>query len=81
MKAVVSIISRCGHSIEVHCKNQSIRLSYIALYKHFFHFDSRLKQLYICNKMEHFSYKGGMVYLGVHAWRCLKEQLAWAIHS
>ena len=29
--------------------------------------------------MEHFSYKDGVVYMGVvHVSRCLKEELAWA---
>ena len=44
-------------------------------------FNSHLKQLYISNKTEHFSYKDGYGTLGVHISKCLKEELAWSINS
>ena len=42
-------------------------------------FNSHLKQLYISNKIEHFSYKDGYGVLGVHISRHLNEELAWSI--
>ena len=42
-----------------------------------FHINSCLKQLYICNKMEHFIYKSGS---DIYFSRCLKEEMAWAIN-
>ena len=44
----------------------------IALYKLLLHLYSHLKQLYISNKTERLSYKGGR---GVHVSRRLKEEL------
>ena len=41
-------------------------------------FNIHLKQLYISNKMERFSYKGA-TYVGVHIWGHLKDKLPWAI--
>ena len=58
MAAIVGIISRRGLTIEVCCRNQPNK-SKLALYKPLLHFYSHLKQLYINNKTEHFSYKGG----------------------
>ena len=40
-----------------------------ALYKLLFHFNSQLKQLYICNKMEWLSYRSGC---GIHGCTCVK---------
>ena len=58
MAAIVGIDSRRGLRIEAHCRNQSNK-SKLALYKPLLHFYSHLKQLYISNKTECFSYKGG----------------------
>ena len=48
------------------------------LYKLLLHFNSYLKQLYIINKMEHFSCKGGCG-LYEHVSRHLKEKLTWVM--
>ena len=58
MVAIVSINSRRGLRIEAHHRNQPNK-SKLALYKSLLHFYSHLEQLYISNKTEHFSYKGG----------------------
>ena len=58
MAAIVSIVTRCGLRIEAPHRNQTNK-SKLALYKPLLHFYSHLKQLYISNKMERFSYKGG----------------------
>ena len=77
MAAVISIISRRGLRIEMHCRNQPNK-SKLALYcvGCYFHFWSHLKQLYISNKMERFSCKDGY---GIRLSRYLKEELAWDI--
>ena len=72
--ATVSIISRCGLTIDVHHRNQSNK-SKLALCKPWIHFYSHLKQLYISNKTESFSSKGRC---GIHVLRRLKEELVWA---
>ena len=66
MAPVVSISSRCGLVIEP----SKTQLS------HYFYRKGHIKQLYITNKMECFSYKGGY---GISIARYLKEKLAWAI--
>ena len=58
MAAIVSIDSRHGLRIEALHRNQPNK-SKLALYKPLLYFYSHLKQLYISNKKEHFSYKGG----------------------
>ena len=58
MEAVVGIDSRHGLRIEARYRNQPNK-SKLAPYKLLLHFYSHLKQLYISNKIEHFSYKGG----------------------
>ena len=58
MAATVSIVSRCGLSIDAHHRNQHNE-SKLAMYNPLLQFNSRLEQLYISKKMEHFSYKGG----------------------
>ena len=68
MAAIVSVVSRHGLTIEVHCRNQSNK-SKLALYKLLLCFYSYLKHLYISNKMEHFSYKGGC---GMYWQMCIK---------
>ena len=70
------VVSRHGLTIEAHRKNQPNK-SKLALYKPLLHFYSQLKQLYISNKMECFSYKGecgihGHMHIGM-----FKEELAW----
>ena len=59
MVAVVGIISRCSLRINACHRiqpNKSKLVLHISLY---FHFNNCLKQLYISNKMELFSYKDG----------------------
>ena len=67
---VASIVSRHGLSIDLHYKNQSNKVSYIALYKLLICFNSNLKQLYISNKAEHLSYKGGC---GICGCTCIED--------
>ena len=62
MAAIVGIVIRCGLTIESSHRNQPNR-SKLALYKPLLHFYSKLKQLYINTKIEHFIYKGGC---GIH---------------
>ena len=58
----------------------TVRVSYHCTLSHSFHFNSHLKQLYISNKMEQFSYKGVcVVYIGIHVLRHWIEKLACAI--
>ena len=77
MAAIVGIVSRHGITIEVCCRNQPNKRK-LALYKPLFHFYSHLKQLYMSNKTERFSYKVGVVCMGMHISRGLKEELTWA---
>ena len=60
--AIVGISSRRGLNIEA-CRRNQPNNSKLALYKPLLHFYNHLKQLYISNKTEYFSYKGGC---GVH---------------
>ena len=49
------------------------------LYNHYFHFNNGLQQLYMSNKMEHFSCKGECdIFVCTHIEE-LKEELAWVI--
>ena len=57
MAAVVNFVSRRGLSIDAHHTNQPSK-SKLALYRLLIHVYSH-KQLYICNKTIHYSYKGG----------------------
>ena len=68
MAALVGITSRYGLRIEVRGSIQPIK-SKLALYKPLLHFYSHSKQLYMSNKMEHFSYKGGC---GMCGHTCIK---------
>ena len=78
MAAIVNIISRRGLAIKAHCRNQPNK-SKLALYKPLLHFYSHLKQLYISNKTEYFSYKGVCgVSVSVCVSKHLKEELTWA---
>ena len=58
MAAIAGIISRRGLRNEACHRNQPNK-SKLALYKALVHFYSHLKQLYMSNKTEHYSYKGG----------------------
>ena len=58
MAAIDGIVSRRGLRNKAHHRNQPNK-SKLALYKPLLHFYSHLKQLYINNRTEHFSYKGG----------------------
>ena len=49
-----------------------IRVSYCGLTS-YFHFNSCLKQLYIGNKMECFSYQDGVMYVGICILKHLKK--------
>ena len=65
---------RHGLTIEASCRKYPNK-SKLALFKPLLHIYSHLKQLYISNKMERFSYKGGC---GIHdrlVLLCLKEVL------
>ena len=42
-----------------------VRISHHCI-SHSYHFNSHLKRLYISNKTERFSYKGGLVCVGIH---------------
>ena len=68
MAAVVGIISGCGPNIDVHCRNQPNK-SKLALYNPLLSCNSYLKQLYISDKTERFSYKGGC---GMHGHAFIK---------
>ena len=57
MAAIVGIVSRRGLINEARHRNQPNK-SKLALYKPLFHLYSHLKQLYMSNKTERFSYKG-----------------------
>ena len=65
MAAEAFIISKHDLSIDVHQRNQSNEIV-LALYSHYICFNSRLKQLYISNKTEHFIYKDGCGMRGCH---------------
>ena len=67
MAAIVNIVSKRGLKNEAHHRNQ-LNKSKLALYKPLVYFYSNLKQLYMSNKTEHFSYKGGY---GVHRHTCI----------
>ena len=68
MAAIIGIVSRRGLTIEVRCRNQPNKRK-LALYKPLLHFYSHLKQLYISNKTEQFSYKGRC---GVCGYACIE---------
>ena len=69
MAAIVDIVSRYGLRIEARRRNQTNK-SKQALYKPLLRLYSHLKQPYISNKTERFSYKGG------HGVRGRAEELA-----
>ena len=54
MSAIAGIDIRCGLTIEVYCGNQPNKTK-LVMHTALFHVNS---QLYISNKMEHFSYRG-----------------------
>ena len=58
MAAIVGTVSRFGLRNKAHHRNQPKKRK-LALYKPILHFYSHLKQLYMSNKAEHFSYEGG----------------------
>ena len=72
MAAVVNIVCRCGLSIDASHTNQPNK-NKLMLYKPLIHIYSHLKQLYISNKMIHFSYKGtvGVVGMAFYVYRCV----------
>ena len=68
MAAIVGIISRHGLNIEAHHRKQP-NISKLSLYKPLLHFYNHLKQLYLSNKIKHFSYKG---VCGIRGWTHIK---------
>ena len=77
MVAIVDIVSRHGLLIKACHRNQPNKGNYkLELYKLLLHCNIYLKQLYISNKMECFSYKGGCGGVGICISRHLKEELA-----
>ena len=64
------------HIVETNLRNNTK----VVLNKLLIHFNSYLKQMYINNKTEWFSYKEGVVYVGVHILvsRHLKEEIVFA---
>ena len=64
------------HIVETNLRNNTK----LMLNELLIHFNSYLKQMYINNKTEWFSYKEGVVYVGVHILvsRHLKEELVFA---
>ena len=75
------MLAPCLLSIDAHCRNQPNKIKLVPN-KLLIHFNSYLKQMYVSNKAvtECFSYKVGVVYVGVHisVWRHLKEELVFA---
>ena len=75
MAAIVVICSGHGLRIKGHYRHQT-KLWPLLL------FNYHLKQLYISDKTEQFSYRGGAVYMGIACLtRLLKEQLAYTTDS
>ena len=60
--------SKHGHSIDTRHTNQSNKRK-LALCKLLIHNYSNLKQLYVRNKTTHFSYKLGVVRIGINMYR------------
>ena len=78
MTAIVSIISRCGLTIEA-CHSNQPNKSKLTLCKPLLHCNRHLKQLYIIVTRWNASViKVGVMYMGVHILRYLKEELVWA---
>ena len=75
--AIVSIIGKGSLRNEASHRNQSNK-SKLALYKPLLHFYNHLKELYMSNKTEHFSYKGGCGIRGRTCIKAIKEKLVWA---
>ena len=55
MAAIIGISNRHGLIIEGCLRNQTNKSKLVLYIIHYFHFKSRLKQLYIYNQTEHFS--------------------------
>ena len=75
MAAIVGIVSRRGLRIEARRRNRPNK-SKLVLYKPLLHLYSHLKQPPIGNKMKRSVIKVGVVYMGVHISRRLKEETA-----
>ena len=81
MTAIVSIISRCGLTIEA-CHSNQPNKSKLTLCKPLLHCNRHLKQLYIIVTRWNASViKVGVAYVGVHILRYLKEELVWATNK
>ena len=80
MAAIVGIVSRRGLRIEA-CRRNQPNKSKLALYKPLLRLCSHLKQPYISNKTNTSVIKVGMVRVGVHISRRLKEERAWATYK
>ena len=58
MAALVGIVS--GHDLSIHTHRQKLATEgKLVLYKPLLHCNNHLKQLYLTNKMERFSFEGG----------------------
>ena len=68
MVVIVGIVGRCDLRNEACHRNQPNK-SKLALYKPLVYFYSHLKQLYMSNKTECFSYKGGC---GMPEYTCIE---------
>ena len=55
MAAIIDISNRDGLTIEVCLRNQTNKSKLVLYIIYYYHFKSRLKQLYIYNKTEYFS--------------------------
>ena len=69
--AIVSVDSRRGLTITVHRRNQSNKSKLVHL-NLLLSFSQSIKQLYISNEIEHFSYSGGCGMMHIKAF---KEEL------
>ena len=79
MTAIVGIICRRGLRIELVIETNLIRVSYCCISHSPFFLLCHLKQLYISNKMEQFSYRGGCGICGFTCIEAFKRRVAWAI--
>ena len=73
---IIGIISRHGLRIEMCHRDKHNKASYHCI-TCYFHINNCLKHLYIRNKIEYFSYKGGYGVCGCMRIKAFKEELAW----
>ena len=78
MATRAGIVNGCGLGIDTRHGNQ-LNKSKLELYNVLIHCNSCYKQLYLINKTEYFSYKGGCGICKCTHIKLFKEELAWAI--